>query len=120
MNPLFSWISGTCLLLISIFLFNDDYEILLNYMDRYHGIAFHYISQPFQFLLNNLTQNINVDSYGLPGIHMVSHQKSECVQFLPGTYGCYRRWTFAQTSLHLPTRAAKTLYVKVAWCHPIS
>ena len=47
-----------------------------------------------------VTPNINVDSYGLPGIHMISHQKSECVQIHAETYGCYRRWTFAQTSLH--------------------
>jgi len=41
------------------FLNNGDYEILLAYRDRYHGIAFHYISQPFQLFLSEFTQNIN-------------------------------------------------------------
>ena len=35
-------------------LFNQgDYQILLDYIDRYHGIAFHYISQPIQLLSNS-------------------------------------------------------------------
>ena len=30
---------------------NGNYKILTEYLDRYHGIAFHYISQPIQFLI---------------------------------------------------------------------
>ena len=35
----------------SIFLNNTDYKILSEYLDRYHGIGFHYISQPIQILI---------------------------------------------------------------------
>ena len=39
-------------------LFNKgNYEILLNYLDKYHGIAFHYISQPIQFLIHEQVSN---------------------------------------------------------------
>ena len=41
------------------FLKSGNYENLLNYGDRYHGIAFHYISQPIQFLLHGLVSEIN-------------------------------------------------------------
>lgn len=69
----------------SIFLINDDYEILLNYIDRYHGIAFHYISQPFQILLNNLTQNINeVEKLG--AIYISRHVPSFLIYCLAGYY----------------------------------
>ena len=42
-------------------LFNNDggYQELLNYKDKYHGVAFHYFSQPIQFLTNNLISKIN-------------------------------------------------------------
>ena len=42
-------------------LFNNDnsYQQLLNYKDKYHGIAFHYFSQPIQLLTNNLIGKIN-------------------------------------------------------------
>ena len=46
-------------------LFNQgDYQILLEYSDRYHGIAFHYISQPIQLLINSFIgklNNINIE-----------------------------------------------------------
>jgi len=32
---------------------SGSYDNLLNYKDRYHGIGFHYLSQPFQFLFFN-------------------------------------------------------------------
>ena len=35
------------------FLKYGNYDELLNYGDRYHGIAFHYISQPIQFLFHD-------------------------------------------------------------------
>ena len=42
-------------------LFNNDsgYQQLLNYKDKYHGIAFHYFSQPIQLLTNNFIGKIN-------------------------------------------------------------
>ena len=41
--------------------FNDtyNYEELLTYKDRYFGIAFHIISQPFQYLLNSYISDLN-------------------------------------------------------------
>ena len=42
-----------------IFYNNGDYEILANYLDKYHGIAFHYFSQPIQFLTHDLIANLN-------------------------------------------------------------
>ena len=43
----------------SLFSDNDGYEKLLTYTDKYHGIAFHYFSQPIQLLTNNLISKIN-------------------------------------------------------------
>ena len=42
-------------------LFNNDngYQQLLNYKDKYHGIGFHYFSQPIQFLTHNLIGKID-------------------------------------------------------------
>ena len=38
---------------------NGDYEVLINYLDKYHGIAFHYFSQPIQFLTHGFIGKIN-------------------------------------------------------------
>ena len=35
------------------------YDELINYGDRYHGIAFHYISQPFQLVFHKVIANLN-------------------------------------------------------------
>ena len=43
----------------SLFDGKDGYEKLLNYTDKYHGIAFHYFSQPIQLLTNDLIGKIN-------------------------------------------------------------
>ena len=36
-----------------------QYESFLQYRDRYHGIAFHLISQPIQFLIKDQITNLN-------------------------------------------------------------
>ena len=42
-----------------------EYENLNNYIDRYHGIGFHYISIPFQKLFNGIVYDINnISQYG--------------------------------------------------------
>ena len=41
------------------FLKTGKYDELLNYGDRYHGIAFHYISQPFQLIFHKIIANLN-------------------------------------------------------------
>tara|TARA_B110000305_G_scaffold30789_1_gene29352 strand:- start:403 stop:1983 length:1581 start_codon:yes stop_codon:yes gene_type:complete len=38
---------------------NGDYEILINYIDKYHGIGFHYFSQPIQFITHKFIANLN-------------------------------------------------------------
>ena len=43
----------------SVFFDKGSYEVLLNYLDKYHGIAFHYISQPIQFLIYEKVVNFN-------------------------------------------------------------
>ena len=35
-----------------------DYSILISYKDRYHGIGFQLISQPFQLLISNYVSSI--------------------------------------------------------------
>ena len=48
------------------------YDNFLEYLDKYHGIAFHYISQPIQYLTSNLVSNLNeVSDYG--GLLMSKH-----------------------------------------------
>ena len=42
-----------------------NYEILLNYKDRYHGIGFHLISQPIQILLAKFVPSILLIRYSL-------------------------------------------------------
>ena len=44
---------------IKSFFTNGDTNILLNYNDKYHGIGFHFVSQPLQVLLNNFVSNLN-------------------------------------------------------------
>ena len=42
-----------------------EYENLINYIDKYHGIGFHYISIPFQKLFSGIVYNTNdVTEYG--------------------------------------------------------
>ena len=38
---------------------NGDYKVLINYLDKYHGIAFHYFSQPIQLLTHDIIGKIN-------------------------------------------------------------
>ena len=50
---------------IKSFFDNGNFDELLNYNDRYHGIGFHFISQPIQILTNEFVSGLNeVSSYG--------------------------------------------------------
>ena len=40
-------------------LINGNYDEFLNYKDKYHGIAFHYISQPIQLVLYKFISQLN-------------------------------------------------------------
>ena len=42
-----------------LFYNNGDYEILINFLDKYHGIGFHYFSQPIQFITHDFIANLN-------------------------------------------------------------
>ena len=51
---------------IKIFFETGDYPNLLEYRDRYHGIGFNFLSQPFQYLIKNFTLNyLDVNDYGI-------------------------------------------------------
>ena len=52
------------------FLKNGSYNELLNYGDRYHGIGFHYISQPIQILFHKLISDLN--DLSIFGAYLVS------------------------------------------------
>ena len=50
---------------IKEFLFTGQYESFLNSWDKYHGVAFHLISQPIQFIIKNFVIDFNnVSNYG--------------------------------------------------------
>jgi hypothetical protein len=42
-----------------LFYNNGDYEILINYLDKYHGIGFHYFSQPIQLITHDFIASLN-------------------------------------------------------------
>ena len=44
---------------IKNFLNTNEYEELINYKDKYHGIAFHILSQPIQIILSDFVQKIS-------------------------------------------------------------
>ena len=57
--------------IISLFK-NGNYDVLLNYGDRYHGVAFNLISQPFSILFNKFVSNLNgLTTYG--GLLVAKH-----------------------------------------------
>ncbi len=57
---------------IKTYISNGNYEELINYKDRYHGIGFHYISQPFQFFLDKkIATYLSITEYG--GILVSKH-----------------------------------------------
>jgi hypothetical protein len=61
------------------------YDEFLRYLDKYHGIAFHYISQPIQFFISNLVSNLNeVSDFG--GHLMSKHSIVFLIFSLSGIY----------------------------------
>ena len=47
------------------FIQTGDYNELINYWDKYHGIAFQFISQPIQYLIKDFVTDLNyVSNYG--------------------------------------------------------
>ena len=47
------------------FILTREYEFLINYWDKYHGVAFQIISQPIQFLIRDFVTKYNeVSSFG--------------------------------------------------------
>ena len=69
-----------------ISLFNHGhYDTFLEYLDKYHGIAFHYISQPIQFLTSNYISDLNdVSDYG--GLLMSKHSVVFFIFSVSGIY----------------------------------
>ena len=61
------------------------YDEFLRYLDKYHGIAFHYISQPVQFLTSNFVSHLNeVSDFG--GHLMSKHSMVFLIFFISGIY----------------------------------
>ena len=61
------------------------YDEFLRYLDKYHGIAFHYISQPVQFLIANFVSDINeISDFG--GHLMSKHSMVFFIFFVSGIY----------------------------------
>tara|TARA_B100001996_G_scaffold46112_1_gene33224 strand:+ start:1277 stop:2857 length:1581 start_codon:yes stop_codon:yes gene_type:complete len=64
---------------------NGNYDNFLEYQDRYHGIAFHYISQPIQHLTHKLILKLNdVSPFGA---HLISkHSSVFLIFFVSGIF----------------------------------
>jgi hypothetical protein len=71
----------------SIFLNNTDYKILLEYLDRYHGIGFHYISQPMQILIYEQVSKLKEVS--LEGAYYISRHAAVFLFFSISSYFFY-------------------------------
>ena len=71
----------------SIFNGEGDYSVLLNYIDRYHGIAFHYISQPIQFLNHGTVGRLN--EVTLEGSYYLSRHAVVFLTFVTAGYFFY-------------------------------
>ena len=53
-------------------LFTKMSDFILNYKDKYHGIGFHYFSQPIQFLTHNIIGKIdNINSSYLLSFYLI-------------------------------------------------
>jgi hypothetical protein len=64
------------------------YDEFLRYLDKYHGIAFHYISQPVQFLTSGFVSNLNqVSDYGA---HLMSKHSMVFLIFFISSFYFYR------------------------------
>ena len=65
---------------------NDNrYEELLNYKDKYHGIGFHYFSQPIQLLSNEFVGKLN--NVNLEYAHYISrHLAIFIIFFVSGIF----------------------------------
>ena len=67
------------------FLGLDNYNVLTSYIDKYHGIAFHYLSQPFQFLLSGFITDLTYANE-LGGIYISRHLPNFILYSISGIY----------------------------------
>ena len=64
---------------------NGNYDQFLEYQDKYHGIAFHYISQPIQFLTYKFVSQLNNISHS--GAYLISkHSVVFSIFFISGIF----------------------------------
>jgi hypothetical protein len=61
------------------FLKHGNYDEFLEYQDKYHGIGFHYISQPVQILTYKFVSSLNDVSYS--GAYLISKHSAVFVLF---------------------------------------
>ena len=67
------------------FLSTGEYDSFLSFKDRYHGIGFHYISQPVQFLFSDLVgKTFQLSEYG--GLLISKHIAVFLIFFTSGIF----------------------------------
>ena len=70
---------------IKDFFSTGEYDSFLKFKDRYHGIGFHYISQPIQFLFSDLVGKIfQLSEYG--GLLISKHIAVFLIFFISGIF----------------------------------
>jgi hypothetical protein len=57
---------------IKDFIKTGNLEKLINYRDKYHGVAFHFLSQPIQYLIKDFASSIN-DASPIGGLLIAKH-----------------------------------------------
>ena len=71
----------------SVFFNNTDYKILSEYLDRYHGVGFHYISQPIQMFIYE--QVAKLKEVSLEGSYYISRHAAVFLFFSISSYFFY-------------------------------
>ena len=70
---------------IKSFFISGEYNDLLSYKDKYHGIGFHFFSQPIQFLFSDVIANsLNISEYG--GLLISKHIATFLIFFISGLF----------------------------------
>ena len=70
---------------IKDFFSTGEYANFLKFKDRYHGIGFHYLSQPIQYLFSSLVEkNFQISEYG--GLLISKHIAVFLIFFISGVF----------------------------------
>ncbi len=70
---------------IKEFILTGSYNDLINYKDKYHGIGFNFLSQPFQYLISDtISKYLDINQYG--GILISKHTIIFILFFISGLF----------------------------------